>query len=726
MDTSTNIDNSNIKNSDNNSTKKKESNGTSSIASKNSTFFSSSSSPISPLFFDPPSHFSEGSSSFFLRGRNQFRADTCKKYSPSSPSSLSSHSFFPSPLMRSSSPITTTTITTTKPFHRNVKLSNQHQRQEEVKNIGMPSSPLIDSSSTFSSTTSPAVDNNNSASLPSLTRTTYQGIQKYVYHTISTYRTFLISNQFMIQAVQECLSNMVLFYAPIRKIDNEEEEGGGVVVRAHAEIYYAFLNLWALLNDALSDSIDFMTGNGLTSIQITATNTAKNDGEEHEKKVNSTISVCILRLILSIIDCIAPALEVTAYAASTIETITTKSRSLDNRIRGSRGGESRQKQQQRHHSNALQIVTIMERIKFLCKVGIVGQQYYKLWYVLCCHRKESSNAITTSTITMPTTKEAVGTTDLNRRTKWMSGVVERQKEKEEQNKSSMMFSSVGILQDGGLFVLGGEGMKGNKHNVFQSDSAEEEKKRIQKLLYVGKRTGRKVIISASSPFITNTMKKSYKKNENYHLRVATTLSNPNSCEDNKTTIISSFLSSPITIASSMRRILQSPRARLVYLIIGELFHCYRPLFWAQSCRNYPLYEEESIRVLEEDIGGKRGGGSSGMMSRKKNSLIKSWIISLLMDVISHKLTIMGTNATTSDNESTVNIASEITNDELYRRKMRWVLFLLRAPIWNLLTFPVVNKSRRLLSFMIPLVGRPLGMYIMDMLIYWQKWHFMLD
>ena len=106
-------------------------------------------------------------------------------------------------------------------------------------------------------------------------------------------------------------------------------------------------------------------------------------------------------------------------------------------------------------------------------------------------------------------------------------------------------------------------------------------------------------------------------------------------------------------------------------------------------------------------------------------MIKSWIVSLAMDLLSQRLIYAGKTVQKGKNGCVVNISSESTKEEMYHRKMRLTLYLLRSPAWNMATYPLAEKISRIVA-LVPLLGAPLVDYLMSVLNYWQKWHFMLE
>ena len=111
------------------------------------------------------------------------------------------------------------------------------------------------------------------------------------------------------------------------------------------------------------------------------------------------------------------------------------------------------------------------------------------------------------------------------------------------------------------------------------------------------------------------------------------------------------------------------------VMLGELLYAYRPLYWASAEANVsPSY--------------------------------RKWIISFTMDLVS--LQLCRFNHSTSMNNA--------TQEELKRRKMRLMLHLLRAPIWNKITEPASDQIESALE-RIPVLGRLTSTYLRDWLWY---------
>ena len=405
---------------------------------------------------------------------------------------------------------------------------------------------------------------------------------------LERYRQFIQQHRFILRLVEDGLCRLVL-YAPGRFVAHSED-GGNAKKKILPETLYALIHLWSLFNDTVYHG--FGNGNAFTVGGL---------GEDGSGRGASIQCVWALRSILSIVECMAPSLEVSAYSKSMLYQTT--------------HGKEKDENYFASHHQSLGVSTKIERIKFVCRMGLVAINYYK-------HRR--NNAPPTSCNTAPL------------------GIV----------------TSIGIIQRGGLL---------DPAEHVTSSIAENE--RVQKLLYVGKRTGRKIV---------------YEHHQN-HLNSSRFLQNEETQPNHE--------GNPL---------LNSPTVKLSLLALGELLHIYRPLYYVKSC------------LRHTSIGNDKD-------SRKR--MFKSWILSLCMDLLSHNLTKMAT--TVQQGNTRIDVSSDSTKEELYHRKMKWSLYLLRAPIWNMATHPIAKKLAVIGEY-VPLIGKPLVQYIMDILCYWQRWHFMLE
>ena len=227
----------------------------------------------------------------------------------------------------------------------------------------------------------------------------------------------------------------------------------------------------------------------------------------------------------------------------------------------------------------------------------------------------------------------------------------------------------GVLKDGGALRPG----------EYAASSAEEVE-RLKRIKYIGRRTGRRIIAGASLDPTANAGQGG---------------------------------------TSGQFKILGAS-SRLCLLAMGELLHVYRPLYWALSERR--RNHQHALGEVEPNV---------------KFPIARAWLVSLAMDVLSHRLTLLAISVGLSrracglrrqglgGGELNDYAMSAPTAEELRRRKARWMLYLLRSPVWDLLAFPLASIVAKGVGH-VPLVGRPITNYVMELLIYWQRHHFMLE
>lgn len=381
-----------------------------------------------------------------------------------------------------------------------------------------------------------------------------------------------------LRLLEDSLSKLVL-YAPGRFVitseyDENFRRGNPSPKKMLPETLYAIVNVWSLMNDTLY--YGFGKGNGLSVGNIDDFDCCG------QRNLNRNI-LTILRSTLSVLDCIYPALEVSAYYASGKHT------------------ESR-------NINALEVATTFERIKFTCRLGILILNYL-MQYNICDGMDD-------------------------------------------------MIKGLGILENGASF----EPEREQHTNYIKS--SKEERNRVEKLLYSGPRTGKKS--KRLDPFTRSK-----------------------------------------TSQLQRHSILNAPLMKLMMLIIGEVLHIYRPMYYIHSS----LKQEKLSQFKNKGV-----------------SKIKLWVLSFCMDLVSYKLikASKAVNIGNSDGStSTFNILSESSKEELYRRKVRWVLYILRPPIWEVLTKPAFMYISGIFQHA-PFIGEPLVNYCLDMMEYCKKWHFMME
>ena len=480
--------------------------------------------------------------------------------------------------------------------------------------------------------------------------------------SLSKYRSFLQNHRFTLHLVEDLLSRLVL-YAPSRfhhtNGDNNadgddaahESEGNHDVL---PETLYGILNLWSLLNDVLCHGLG--NDNGLTvgvlSSSSSSTDPIDNTSLEEIKTSKKDQTITILRSILTVIDCIAPALEVRAHYHQ---------RNNSKQSHKQRGRQSNQ------HS-LLDMLALIEKIKFVCRLSILA-----LNYASCFHDKDD-------------------TIDSQNRSH-PSYIKQDSKHRNDEDSLIQMssISSFGILKDGGMLDLGCD----------DAISVENERKRIKRLLYVGKRTGRKLY------------------NHDCNQKCTNELNNMNDDADDGGVKGSSHL------LSKWKDLVQSPKVKIGLIVLGEILHLVRPLYHIHAIRSC----ESTIGYGHDDTATNKNHTKDEKMTYRRRMMMKIWLKSFLIDLISLKSIEMGhkVKKKLSPNGiiSEVDVSSQALRDELYNRKMRLMLYALRAPFYHDLTFPVTQRVASIVDC-IPLVGQPVSTYLLDILAYWQQWHFMME
>lgn len=129
-------------------------------------------------------------------------------------------------------------------------------------------------------------------------------------------------------------------------------------------------------------------------------------------------------------------------------------------------------------------------------------------------------------------------------------------------------------------------------------------------------------------------------------------------------------------------------------IVGELLHIVRPVYGAMLEMKHLKQNAPQIKRLY------------------------SWILCVAVDIASHRLS---RQVLKEGGFSTIGI-----KEELRRRKLRWMLYLLRAPIWATITEPSVDVLSRTLGIVVPFLGPWAAEYVTSILMYIQRHHFLLE
>jgi hypothetical protein len=158
----------------------------------------------------------------------------------------------------------------------------------------------------------------------------------------------------------------------------------------------------------------------------------------------------------------------------------------------------------------------------------------------------------------------------------------------------------------------------------------------------------------------------------------------------------------------------TPGAALV--IVGDTLQYLRPLIW--------------IKVQHY-----LSGASPESKARSKQSRFISWVSCYAIDILSSSLSKSGlrrqlvenyTRAKQQNIPSTPPSVPSQALDELRRRKAKWWRHLLRSPVWEYATQPVLHLLIRRFLRHIPFLGSILSEHIFSWIIYHKSNHFMLE
>ena len=125
------------------------------------------------------------------------------------------------------------------------------------------------------------------------------------------------------------------------------------------------------------------------------------------------------------------------------------------------------------------------------------------------------------------------------------------------------------------------------------------------------------------------------------------------------------------------------------LMIGELLHILRPLYWASAeAQHYTIHQQ-----------------LDGASSSSSLAFLKPWLVTLAMD-----LTSLGLLSNQRRNRWSI--------EEWNRRRMKLFLYLLRSPVWSRVTSPVLERSSWVIQ-KFPFWGKFIDAYLWDFIMYWK-------
>ena len=505
---------------------------------------------------------------------------------------------------------------------------------------------------------------------------------------LTRYRTFLQHHSSLFSLI-EMIMERFIFYGHLFKThhnnDGNEEEAAAVGEERgmlRMEMYYAAWNVIQWINDVVLVGVG--SGMGLTLgrrgewLLNNDDNDScdSNDGSNNDNTVLSlnqwvasrldTIIIPIIRGTLTATTCIYPAVEAFSRR-STLRTTTIHNNNHHYPIEN--------EWEQRRHRAALASYRL-ERVRFMGRMCLLVIS-------------------------------------------WWARVQRKRQQQQQQH-----------MKEGNDLVLPALLQRGGELDPYEEpvslNDAEDEASVVQ---YVGRRTGRRSISSTT-----------------------TTPPTPLHQQGLLYTVLSKnvpIITTATNLIEWISKRLTSSGNRLIYVYaVGEILHILRPLYWSRAeCREWQR-RKSSLSPQKQ-------------MSNNSWSIWKAWWVSLLMDLISDQLLRLtnsgcGGDAVTNNNSrqsirrgsslmgrrntkqssgqqqlhypsSSPSSAEEAKHAELEWRRSRHGLYLLRSPMYDVVTRPMASFVARVVS-MIPSMGlgRWAAEYMLDMMSYWNDNHFMLE
>jgi hypothetical protein len=136
---------------------------------------------------------------------------------------------------------------------------------------------------------------------------------------------------------------------------------------------------------------------------------------------------------------------------------------------------------------------------------------------------------------------------------------------------------------------------------------------------------------------------------------------------------------------------QSQSSAMRQVLLGELLYSLRPVWWAASEARHAAAAPHDHRSP----------------SLTSDPLFKSWIVTLGMELLS-----LGLLSGERRN------GNPFSKEEWNRRRMKLLLYLLRAPVWNRVTSPTLERTCAL-ARKVPVLGGLVDSYIWDWILYWK-------
>ena len=498
---------------------------------------------------------------------------------------------------------------------------------------------------------------------------------------LQRYRTFLQKHEPLLSLFEMIMERFV-FYGHLFKVQHHENDDGeeGMI---RTEMYYATWNVIRWVNDVIlvgvGDGMGFTVGTREEWLSSSSEeSTVNNDDYSSLLSLQAWISsrmyrlVPIIRATLTATTCIYPAIE--SYSRKSILRQWSGGTAISNSVLTNNRNNDWEVRRYRAALTSYRL----ERLRFMMRMCLLVISWW--------------------------------------------GKLNLQKRQQQQEKHEQLFIP-SLLQRGGELDP--------YEDLVSLKDAQDEARVVQ---YVGRRTGRRSISTTDGST-------SLQQRQDLQQRTISAASQH-----------LSFLTKSTNLIEWLSKVLTSSGNKLVYVYaVGEILHILRPLYWS----NAECGEWHRRRMQQQQQKQKRGG----LGSFNSWSIWKAWWVSLLMDVISDKLLRLSINSDGGGEDSLNNniqglrrgsafmgrrggkrqslthyhhssftsSAEEAKLNELERRRSRHGLYLLRSPMYDVVSRPIASFIARVVS-MIPSMG--LGQwaaeYVLDMMTYWQSNHFMLE
>ncbi len=190
-----------------------------------------------------------------------------------------------------------------------------------------------------------------------------------------------------------------------------------------------------------------------------------------------------------------------------------------------------------------------------------------------------------------------------------------------------------------------------------------------------------------------------------------------------------------TTTSSCTRYLFDRNYRNAKTVLAEFLYSARPLLWAWL----ESRQHASIAMANQDYNHWTNGisKSPGLVLSNSNettkrrrppSLLNGWLLCLAMDMLSIRLlehqhhrrkTGLPNYYTATAAAAAAGGNDPFAEHELKRRKMRLLLYVLRSPVWNNQTLPLLEGASQKILRKLPILGNLMETVLWDWILYYQ-------